>query len=53
MRREELLVELFVLQGGEPVVGEHVLLALLHHRVEILVHVHLLGNVIQWLTSGQ
>ena len=42
MRREELLVELFVLQRGESVVGEEVLLALLHHRVEILVLVHLL-----------
>ena len=48
VRREELLVELFVLQGGESVVGEHVLLALLHHGVEILVHVHLFEIVIQW-----
>ena len=59
MRREELLVELFVLQGGESVVGEHVLLALLHHGVEILVHVHLfeIGIQFQWhqsidLTTG-
>ena len=47
MRREELLVELFVLQSGEPVVGEHVLLAHLHHGVEVLVHVHLFEIVIQ------